>query len=605
MYDQLKKLYRIASIGPEDQNSVLDSNGKILSHKLGEEHSRILQLIDNNKEALHQSLLEKLNKIWVDCSVSKENIDKGMKEIEDRGVSLETLELMINDCDYQKFQLENAPDIYDKIRKRKLIIDRLREFEANLNKKSKDRFKGSSLNFAAEEKFRKENYPKLGRLEDSLIEPIKLYERKYHKHFLFEGGHFLTILQSSIQRRNGNVEIIGVNDAACEVSFASRPSLPRLQPTTVKSTKDTLKPAEPQNGKSSRLSTKSRLSNSNNLRADSQAAARSGKTTPSLRSPVPQNGKSSRLSTNSKLSNVNRLRIDPQTTERSRRSTPLQKSPESENKKGTSHSFDKLSQANNVQVDSQGLKKFGKSNTLLKSPEFEPVVSPPKSASSSRKSSILSHSKLDIVYEELDSVDSDSCPASSLMLKSSSETLTIDTVITPTNVNVSSVQNSFKNNSQGQLNDMKPLPTKAKVQPKLPTQLPAKSNLSSKSVPNVKQEQIKIGPIAKTTSPRTVTKTPTSIAKAPSRTGGRASTPLKKASSLQPKTQTTQTTPIISKPTLKVRPSKLTIEAKETGLDARPQIKPTPPIKPSSNLKGSKGNITPSLVPQAQPKLVS
>ncbi|KAJ9083209.1 hypothetical protein DSO57_1037046 [Entomophthora muscae] len=114
----------------------------------------------------------------------------------------------------------NASEILVKVELRKVLIDELREFEART--KSHWRLKGPSFQLMKEDKFRKAGYLQLKKVEDKLLEMLVKFEKTHHQPFIYEGHKLRTILTKAIERRYGNVEIIGLHDSLSTQSF-SRP----------------------------------------------------------------------------------------------------------------------------------------------------------------------------------------------------------------------------------------------------------------------------------------------------------------------------------------------------------------------------------------------
>lgn len=162
----------------------------------------------------------KLQEMWTLCHVANETKAMFLADQDALPTYMERLETVYDEHVHLKFQFDNAPDIFTKIRRRKYIIDKLREFEANHS--SKDRFKGSSLMLLKEEKFRKTEYPQLVELENSLLALVNEYEARMGQPFIYERGKFKLILSKSIERRKGNLEIIGLKDSMATESFSKR-----------------------------------------------------------------------------------------------------------------------------------------------------------------------------------------------------------------------------------------------------------------------------------------------------------------------------------------------------------------------------------------------
>ncbi|KAI0244265.1 hypothetical protein L0F63_005963 [Massospora cicadina] len=167
--------------------------------KLSQLHGELLAEVEPLLPALTAEGLERLTKLWDRCHVAAEHREALSQPLKEVGASFDNLEVIFAEHARLQFQVTNAPEIFERIKRRKVLIDKLREFEAR--HASKDRFKGNSVHLLREERFRKTEYPQLVELENVLLQQILAFEALHRRPFEYEGGKFRLILSKAIERR--------------------------------------------------------------------------------------------------------------------------------------------------------------------------------------------------------------------------------------------------------------------------------------------------------------------------------------------------------------------------------------------------------------------
>ncbi|ORX81918.1 hypothetical protein BCR32DRAFT_244537 [Anaeromyces robustus] len=204
----------------QKQIYILLKNIRLLYEDLKIEKSKQLKLEIDKLEYLpiYEEELKNLSQMWQDTQ--KERVDNLMskccqsqEEIDEINSNLtnlylpSSLEFINNEIERLKLHYEKYKVIYELIDERYILIDKMIKFEETASDPM--RLKGSSFRLIEEEKFRKNSFPNLVRLENKLKD--YLIDEEYSD-FCYEGQLYLDILENEIENRVFNEAMFHINN---------------------------------------------------------------------------------------------------------------------------------------------------------------------------------------------------------------------------------------------------------------------------------------------------------------------------------------------------------------------------------------------------------
>ncbi|KNC81198.1 hypothetical protein SARC_06481 [Sphaeroforma arctica JP610] len=148
-----------------------------------------------------------LQSIWAEAGVSESEQQEFWKALKDP-YTIDSLQSIENEVRHWQKYIEKAKVIITMIGKRADFLKKMREFEVSASDPA--RFKGSSLRFLEEEKFRKGAYPSLLKREANLRDAVMRFEEENGEPFRYQGGKYIDILDEEINTRVLSADVFGI-----------------------------------------------------------------------------------------------------------------------------------------------------------------------------------------------------------------------------------------------------------------------------------------------------------------------------------------------------------------------------------------------------------